>query len=89
MGGSYGSPPIPTNNLIVYNQTVVNQTSTAIAWSAAAPTVTTSQLSIVTSSNPDAGTNPMEYHIMVEVTKGSLLSITDNATTPNTITFTY
>ena len=79
---------VPTSNIITYSTSVVSNPSTAIVWD---PTITATTYELVVDSTtmPGIDNSPMEYYVMVEVIKGNLYSVTDNANTPNSITYNY
>ena len=83
-GASNGATP--TMNILSTNYSVRTMTGTSWNSDISQPTTTPTTMVLSASTTTNGGAN---YNIHIELIGGSLTSITDNDTTPNSITFNY
>lgn len=84
IGGKYLGTGTPSNNVFVTSSNI--STIQGSSWSSTGTTTTPNTITFRTSSSGDGNA---VYQVSCEVVNGSLTSITDNDTSPRSISFSY
>ena len=84
IGGKYGGVGAPSNNIFITNSNI--STIQGTNWSSTGTTLSTNSITFRTSSPGDGNA---VYQVSCEVINGSLTSISDNDTSPHSISFSY